>query len=818
MVDQKGNIEGLDGDVTVITAKDATVTTTGDGKATINGRAYTVSGDGNGVTYTAADTGVASFSGLKKGASIKLEGAFTGTSITDTDVADNGSNTAVNFTGIHSVDGITLTKNSAGDGYDVTLDKADEAVTIDTNTYKVNSTSDGITVDSKTGKVSGLTNGDKVSIIDSTNAVVTYEVVDGILTVTDTDGKTATYKQADSSTPFTATYAAGTGEVTEKLTITGQSTDREETAKTDGLKIGNSATTAGEVNTVTNGMLVDKNGNATTDTSKATAKLTITDSGDAIKYEAQTNNAQAISATTGKAATMEWDVTTGSGADNIEITSTKDSIIDAGDGKNSVTVGSSGNTTVKTGSGNDTILINGTGEALVEVAGGNNKITHTGTGESTLKGGSGNDTFKSNNENDTIVFGDGSNTLKMTANVTNTISDYEFGKDKLNTAAYTGTLALDDINVGTDGTIGYGTTEGTAKVGNDGQSVYAATLADADGRNKRNVGWTGAEGGMINATGQTERVVLIGNAEGAHDTLMGGQAGDTLKAGTGASSLWGGAGNDVIISSSTDSNEIFFLAGDGKDTVQGFTAYTEATAETADVLDFYGQGATDIKMTSQGLKIYNGESSMLVSGTYDADTMFRWKGNTGDAVRVAKIGYQDTANTMTYEDAATDYIGGKGIDTINATGGEVNLWMDGSRGKSFGNIEVINAAGNTENVTIAGGEGKNTLVGGTGDASLWGGVGSADDVLIGNGQTDFFYNMGGGNDSIAGHSGDTVDLFDMQLSDFTGIELDTANRRVILSTTAGHNVTISGGVDTFKVGGQTWTTSYASGSDWTLKE
>ena len=73
VIDQSGNVTGLDGDATVTgvpTGK--TVTTTGDGKATINGMSFTLSKDGDGVTYTATAKGISAFSGLRQGATLKL--------------------------------------------------------------------------------------------------------------------------------------------------------------------------------------------------------------------------------------------------------------------------------------------------------------------------------------------------------------------------------------------------------------------------------------------------------------------------------------------------------------------------------------------------------------------------------------------------------------------------------------------------------------------------------------------------------------------------------------------------------------------------
>ena len=89
-------------------------------------------------------------------------------------------------------------------------------------------------------------------------------------------------------------------------------------------------------------------------------------------------------------------------------------------------------------------------------------------------------------------------------------------------------------------------------------------------------------------------------------------------------------------------------------------------------------------------------------------------------------------------------------------------------------------------------------------------------MSIGNGQTDFFYGLDNGNDSIQGHAGDTVDLFDMKLSDITEAVIDTANKLVIFKTTANETVTVSGGVTDFKVGNQLYITNYKSGG-WITK-
>ena len=773
-IDSQGNITGVDSGAEIKGVPDGvTVTTTGNGTLTINGKTWEVRGDDDGATFTAASDGISGVTGLAAGATLSTADRVSDLTINDCTIT-------------RANNGLSYTADSAGKGEFELSHHGDSIRTADGTTFTVDKSRNGVSIGTD-GKL-GLTDGEKVTVVKG-NSTLVYEVTGNTLVTTKTepDGTVTTMTSILPEGETAFSIEAG------QMKAANGSTDASQLKENTDINAG--STEVSPVNTVTNGMLLDKKGHATADRDKAIAEITIKDDG-ALKYEATQEVRQTIQI--GENSTAEWEITTTDKADTIDYAGSHDVSITSRDG-------------------NDKITISGTGDAVVRGESGKNTLIHTGTGDATLMGGSGNDTFKSTNEDDTIIMGGGNNTLEMTAGVTNTISDYEYGKDRLKTAAHTGVLDLGSINVGTDGVISYGTTEGAAKVGDDGQEFYAATLTDADGNNKRNIGWTGGNGGRIDATGQTEKVVLIGNRNGRKDTLMGGQAGDTIKAGNGMSSLWGAAGNDLIISSSEDSNEIFFLKGDGQDTVQGFTTYSESNSSTADTLDFYGQGVTSVKVASEGLKHYNGEDSMLISGSFDENTMFQWKNDTSDKIRVVKAGRANTTNNMSYDYAVTDYVGSSKVDTITvADSGVVEIWMDGSKDKSYNSIEVINAAGNAYDVTIAGGEGNNTLVGSQGSSSLWGGAGNGRDVLIGNGQTDFFYGLGNGNDSIQGHAGDTVDLFDMKLSDITEAVIDTANKLVIFKTTADETVTVSGGVTDFKVGNQLYITNYKSGG-WITK-
>ena len=593
-VDSQGNITGVDSGAEIKGVPDGvTVTTTGNGTLTINGKTWEVRGDDDGATFTASSDGISGITGLAEGGTLST--------------ADRVSDLSINGCTItRANNGLSYTAGSAGKGEFELSHQGDSLRTADGTTFTVGKSQNGVSVGTD-GKLDGLTDGEKVTVVKG-NSTLVYEVTGNTLVTTKTepDGTVTTMTSILPEGETAFSIEAG------QMKAANGSTDASQLKTDTDIKAG--STEVSPVNTVTNGMQLDNKGHATAHSDKAIAEITIKDD-DVLKYEATKDVRQTIQI--GAGSTAEWEIITSNKADTIDYAGKNDGSITARDG-------------------NDKITISGAGDAVVRGVSGKNTLIHTGTGDATLMGGSGNDTFKSTNEKDTIIMGDGNNTLEMTVGVTNTISDYEYGKDRLKTAAHTGVLDLGSINVGTDGVISYGTTEGAVKVGDDGQEFYAATLTDADGNNKRNIGWTGENGGRIDATGQTEKVVLIGNRNGRKDTLMGGQAGDTIKAGNGMSSLWGAAGNDLIISSSEESNEIFFLSGDGQDTVQGFTTYSESNASTADTLDFYGQGVTSVKVTSDGLKLYNGEDSMLISGSFDENTMFQWKNDTSDKIRVTR--------------------------------------------------------------------------------------------------------------------------------------------------------------------------------------
>lgn len=307
---------------------------------------------------------------------------------------------------------------------------------------------------------------------------------------------------------------------------------------------------------------------------------------------------------------------------------------------------------------------------------------------------------------------------------------------------------------------------------------------------------------------------------GASTTSLIGSAGaESLAGGAGVTSLWGGNGGKDTLVSGTASTEFFFASGNGNDVVEGF----KNTDGAADALNFFGGDFASVNRTGdQEVKVSVSDGSTLTIGTADsgADTKLTWV--SGAASGVAKVGSIAGANSFTYEKDVTNYIGGNKQDvlTVNDDAGNVNVWLDGSQGASYSDIDVMNATSSTGNIQLAGDSASQSIVGGQGNTSLWGGAGSATDTLVGgSGVNEFFYLMGNGSDVISGNATDTVNLLDIKLSDLTAANINTSSNSVIFTTKANETVTVSGSVQNFKLGdGSAWVANYTGeNGSWSAK-
>lgn len=324
---------------------------------------------------------------------------------------------------------------------------------------------------------------------------------------------------------------------------------------------------------------------------------------------------------------------------------------------------------------------------------------------------------------------------------------------------------------------------------------------------------SGAFGDTRYYTGITQ-VTVTGAAD---TTLVGGKAAETLTAaGDGDASLWGGAGSDSLVGSNSGSTTFFYGAGDGLDTISGYS-YSTTDGEKQDVVDLYSGNLTKWVRNDDGnieLTFGSNKQKLTVHMTSDdTDAVFAFATGLGGEKQLAKISKSSDAASFTYDDSVNFYIGTKAqtTDTLTVSSeDDTNIWLDGSNGKYFESIEVVDASASTGNVTLAGGKGNETLTAGSGNASLWGGQGGNDVLNGGYGETTFFFGKNNGKDTIVSNSAsDKVVLYDVALTDITKIGAITEGSDFTVKLADSSQFTIknfsSGTANTFQLGdGSTW--------------
>ncbi|MBQ9487817.1 MAG: hypothetical protein IJU91_08490 [Selenomonadaceae bacterium] len=177
----------------------------------------------------------------------------------------------------------------------------------------------------------------------------------------------------------------------------------------------------------------------------------------------------------------------------------------------------------------------------------------------------------------------------------------------------------------------------------------------------------------------------------------------------------------------------------------------------------------------------------------------------GQNVYYAKLGRQDTPNTLTYENGINFYGGGNlgNVLRVNETS-STSIFLDGSLGTLFNNINNIDAGESTGDVDLAGNSEDNEIHSGSGNNRIWGGIGGNDKLYGGSGLNTFFYGVSGvneGNDSIYNsNASDTVNLFNISLTDI--LSADEIDDNFVINMVDGNSLSIFGpnGASNFVLG------------------
>jgi Ca2+-binding RTX toxin-like protein len=265
---------------------------------------------------------------------------------------------------------------------------------------------------------------------------------------------------------------------------------------------------------------------------------------------------------------------------------------------------------------------------------------------------------------------------------------------------------------------------------------------------------------VILGRGGSDRICARGGGDKvragrAVDIVAGGASRDSVKGGRGADDLDGGAGNDTLAGGRSDTD--YLLGGPGSDTLNGGRGSFDAVAYS------YAGRPVEVHL-AEGVATGEGHDSLRrledVVGSRFADTLI------GDASR-----------------AGNGFVGGRGDDTIDGGGGPFDVVFFTT---ASGPVTVDLDDGTTSGT----GTGTDTLV------DIEEAQGSRfDDTLIGNGEDNFLWGVGG-LDALDGKAGS--DVLGAALGDDSidgGAGFDYASY-----TRAGRRTTVDLGAGTASVG------------------
>lgn len=444
----------------------------------------------------------------------------------------------------------------------------------------------------------------------------------------------------------------------------------------------------------------------------------------------------------------------------------KSNSILGGSGKNSLWGGKGGNNTLTGGSSSDQYWFSG---------GGNDVVTN-------FKSGNSSDAdvlvfyntgFKKMTRSDkniivtgstgkkiTLKSDSGSDTVFLYSKDGKNISGAKVGESSDKSLTYDSAVKYYKLN-------GNGTLKVTGSDNNKvsltggGVTYSGITRIDASGATGDNI-FVGSSKLANSIVGGSGKDSLTG--DNSTDYLAGGVGDDIISGGKGKDTLYGQAGNDTIRGGtgkdyvSGAAGDDYLYGEDGNDTVRGGSDNDHVYGGNGDDM-IYGDKGKDYLSGGAGNDYLSGGADVdtLVGGA-DNDTLRAGEGNdylsggTGDD----RLYGEDGEDTLTGGDG-NDYIsGGTGNDSLVGGTGKDSLHSgtgDDYASGGDGNDKLYGDAGND---ILEGEAGKDYLSGGKGDDSLYGGAGNdtvyggeGNDYLSGgDGKDTFWFNVGGGNDTV----------------------------------------------------------------------
>ena len=269
---------------------------------------------------------------------------------------------------------------------------------------------------------------------------------------------------------------------------------------------------------------------------------------------------------------------------------------------------------------------------------------------------------------------------------------------------------------------------------------------------------------------------------------------NTLKAGSGATSLYGGAGRDSLVGADSAtkkaSTEFFYTTGNDLTTITNFEYGTE---DKSDKLNTWGVAAAGVTVNGSNVEVQVGDNSDDRVILTDAKNQ-KIQANISGTDKVVEVG-----DSLTYGAEVTNYYGdgSNAMITVAADAANVNegvaIWANRQDSEQyFENIKGIDASAYAGNATLVGSSEDNTITAGSGDASLWGGFGGNDTLYGGSGENEYFFLKEGGHDVIAkANDGDVVNMFGISLDDIDFDQTTATSEAVVAKLKDGSTLTLN---------------------------
>ncbi|MBR6888902.1 MAG: hypothetical protein IKN16_10750 [Selenomonadaceae bacterium] len=249
------------------------------------------------------------------------------------------------------------------------------------------------------------------------------------------------------------------------------------------------------------------------------------------------------------------------------------------------------------------------------------------------------------------------------------------------------------------------------------------------------VGFTGKDGGVLDASDIEEDVVLVGNYAGDH------RSGSSLKSGAGADLVFAGAKDTIDTGDGIDNIVLDPTAGRDAATIivgrgAGDVVENLQSGFTGDIFDVTGfDGKLDYTFENGVLGIHDRTSqSTLLAATSEtgefvqqrfingSDTLYAAIAQEGGTITV-KDGDDTVPNYFLAENGAIDFTAYSGYVGIDVDGQDID-YPSGIESSSVSIGSTVNTLIGGKGTTIfKGGEGNETLIAGTSESSLYGGGG-----------------------------------------------------------------------------------------------